>query len=187
MSRIFFGALTMILSGCADFEIESLFECDSPHCQKCFSEKKAERLSVDGYWLMRDKDNEPQTVVAVYKNSDVRFIKMLAIFHDGKMDDTILKPIEKSKGISGNPSLCGLDFVWNLKESGDEYVGKVVNPDDAKVYRCRLWYDSKKSKLVMRGELFVFGENEYLEVFDISKLSFKVSQEMLKPNTPKLD
>ena len=84
--------------------------------------------SVDGVWLMLDKDadNEPESVIVVYERGGLRFAKMVAIYHNGKIDDTIEKPLERAKGLAGNPPLCGLDFVWNLKPSdGGKYVGKI--------------------------------------------------------------
>ena len=101
------------------------------------------------------------------------------------MDDTIEKPIERAKGLDGKPPLCGLDFVWDLIPSSDgKFVGKVVNPDDGGVYRCKLWFDADSKKLVLRGELFVFGANEYLVPFEQSKLPFKLDIAKLSPNPP---
>lgn len=144
--------------------------------------------SVDGVWLMLDKDanNEPESVIVVYESGGMRFAKMVAIYHNGKIDDTIEKPLERAKGLAGNPPLCGLDFVWNLKPSdGGKYVGKVVNPDDGGVYRCKLWVDVSSQRLVLRGELFVFGESEYLVPFDAAKLPFKIDISKLSPVLPK--
>ena len=144
--------------------------------------------SVDGVWLMLDKDanNEPESVIVVYECGGMRFAKMVAIYHNGKIDDTIEKPLERAKGLAGNPPLCGLDFVWNLKPSdGGKYVGKVVNPDDGGVYRCKLWVDVSSQRLVLRGELFVFGESEYLVPFDAAKLPFKIDISKLSPVLPK--
>lgn len=144
--------------------------------------------SVDGVWLMLDKDadNEPESVIVVYERGGLRFAKMVAIYHNGKIDDTIEKPLERAKGLAGNPPICGLDFVWNLKPSdGGKYVGKVVNPDDGGVYRCKLWVDVPSQRLVLRGELFVFGESEYLVPFDAAKLPFKLDISKLSPVLPK--
>ena len=144
--------------------------------------------SVDGVWLMLDKDanNEPESVIVVYERGGVRSAKMVAIYHNGKIDDTIEKPLERAKGLEGNPPLCGLDFVWDLKPSdGGKYVGKVVNPDDGGVYRCKLWVDVPSQRLVLRGELFVFGESEYLVPFDAAKLPFNLDVSKLSPVLPK--
>lgn len=143
-----------------------------------------EKADIDGLWLMYDGD-EPETVVAVYPRGGKRYAKMVAIYHDSKMDDTIEKPIERAKGLDGKPPLCGLDFVWDLIPSSDgKFVGKVVNPDDGGVYRCKLWLDADSKKLVLRGELFVFGANEYLVPFEQSKLPFKLDIAKLSPNPP---
>ncbi len=181
---IVFASFSFCALGCSGIdEFADLFSCNSDDCLKC-ANATAKTLNVDGCWLLRDKKGEPETVVGVFDKNGVCAVKMLAIYHNGKIDDTIQKPIERAKGIKGNPPLCGLDFAWNLKESKGKYVGSVVNPDDGKIYSCKLWFDTKKSRLVLRGELFVFGENEYLEQFDISKLPFKISISELKSNPP---
>lgn len=176
-TAIFIAVLgAVLLSSCVKSDGSTHVECPSAAAPSSNDTPRG-ISSVDGVWLMLDKDanNEPESVIVVYERGGLRFAKMVAIYHNGKIDDTIEKPLERAKGLAGNPPLCGLDFVWNLKLSdGGKYVGKVVNPDDGGVYRCKLWVDVASQKLVLRGELFIFGESEYLVPFDAAKLPFKL-------------
>ena len=147
-----------------------------------------EASGVDGVWLMFDRSNknEPESVVAVYERGGKRFFRMLAIYHNGKIDDTIEKPVERAKGIAGNPPLCGMDFVWDLTPAADgKLAGRVINPDDGRVYKCKVWYEASKGRLVLRGELLIFGESEYLAPFDETRLPFKIDVSKFSPKAPK--
>lgn len=146
---------------------------------------------IDGFWLVPDDDNgdKIQSAVVVYEYKGQRYCKMLTIYDEDteKLTETIKKPIERAQGIQGNPYLCGLDFIWGLKydENSKRYKGHVVDPDSGNVYRCKVWYDSDKKMLVVRGELFVFGENEYWPPADTKFLPDDLRPDVSKlvPNT----
>ena len=146
-------------------------------------------LDILGFWTIPDKDknNAPESVVYFYVSKDDGrvYCKMIAIYDGDKIVDTLEKPVERAKGISGSPFLCGLDFIFGLEKNGpNRYSGHVVNPDDGSIYRCHVWVDTSSGRLVVRGELLVFGVNEYWDAFDKKDLPFKFNAENLTPNTP---
>ncbi len=127
---------------------------------------------IEGYWQVVD-GGKPQSIVFVYEHGGFFYMRMIAIYEDGKVRETIADPKEASKGIDGAPKICGLDFIWNLRPEGEKFVdGKVIDPDDGKVFDCEAWYDSKKNALIMRGKLLIFHEDEHwprLEPKDVPK------------------
>lgn len=140
----------------ADARVEISAEAPKPRTQ----------TDIGGKWFVPDDDNpaQPQSIVLFYKKPDETFAaKMVAIYHDGKIDDTEAAPKERAKKIDGNPFLCGLDFIWGLALDADSarYAGKVVDPDSGKTYKCEVWFDTQKQTLVVRGELLIFGVNQY--------------------------
>ena len=76
--------------------------------------------------------------------------------------------------------------VANLVKTDTLSPGDELYYYDGGVYRCKLWFDTDSKKLVLRGELFVFGANEYLVPFEQSKLPFKLDIAKLSPNPPRL-
>ena len=140
----------------ADARAETEAEAPKPRTQ----------TDIGGKWFVPDDDNpaQPQSIVLFYKKPDGTFAaKMVAIYHDGKIDDTEAAPKERAKKIDGNPFLCGLDFIWGLALDADSarYAGKVIDPDSGKTYKCEVWFDTQKQTLVVRGELLIFGVNQY--------------------------
>ena len=151
--------------------------------------ERTSRLDILGCWLIVDRENgnAPESVVYFYTNpgDGLVYCKMLTIFDDqSKMSDTLYKPLERAKGIKGSPYLCGMDFIFGLAKGRQSYSGHVINPDTGSVYRCEVWFDMEKKLLVVRGELLIFGKNEYWEAFDEKKLPFDISKVTLAPNTP---
>jgi hypothetical protein len=187
---ILITALSILMSACGKSDGAGRGSQHMPQIEISKSSDALADSKIDGVWLLLDRGNNyaPESVVVVYNKNGRRYMKMVAIYHGDKIDDTMEKPLEKAKGIDGNPPLCGMDFVWDLVPAdGGKYVGHVVDPDSGSVYKCKVWYDESKKKLVMRGELLIFGENEYLVPFDINKLPFKIDISKFSPNIPKLD
>ena len=141
--------------------------------------------SIEGFWLILDSDNKPESVIAFFEYGDARYGKMVAIFgDDGKISDTLSRPVERAKGIDGNPYLCGLDIIYALKPDGDRYAGTVVNPDSGCEYDCKVWRQSSDT-LVVRGELLIFGVNQYWRNFDPKLLPEKIELSKLVPYSAK--
>lgn len=124
-----------------------------------------ESLEIKGFWLITDTSHggAPQSIVYIYENDNVHYCRMVGIYDEntGKLGDTIEHPKERAKGLKDNPFLCGTDFIWGLTPDGTRYKGNVVNPSSGSVYNCHVWYDTKTGKLVVRGECFIFGQNQY--------------------------
>jgi len=176
-----FGFLACVLSGFVSVRKREIPKNAAPDVQP------AQVSAIDGFWLIRDSDGAPDSVVAVYEKNGAGYFRMVAIFHNGKIDDTIFRPLERSKGIAASPYLCSFDFVWNLKiQSDGKYSGRVVDPDDGSVYRCEVWVNGKNKKLVLRGEVLIFGESEEFEAYDAKKLPFKIDLKSIEPNPPAL-
>lgn len=125
----------------------------------------AEPAAIEGYWQIIDDNGKPESIAVVYPHEGMYFCRMVALYDEdtGKVNETVANPKQKADGIKGNPYLCGLDFIWNLKPEGDghRYKGTVTDPDNGNNYTCEVWFDKDKGTLVVRGEWLMFGENKY--------------------------
>jgi len=135
------------------FCVTLLFSCTNPSTP-------ADPNDISGLWKSRDeKSDQSRSLVAVYKYKDKYYGRMLATYDDnGQIKDTILEKKDKATGVVGNPPYCGMDFVYDLESEGDgKYKGKIIDPQKGKVYDAEVWREG--DKLIVRGELWVFGKN----------------------------
>ncbi len=124
-----------------------------------------EPKDIRGLWKSRDQHSDkPRSLVAIYKYKDMYYGRMLATYDDeGQINDTILEKKSKAPGVVGNPPYCGMDFVYDVKEEENndkgnpKYKGKIIDPEKGKVYNVELWLDGQD--LIVRGEIWIFGEN----------------------------
>ncbi len=130
---------------------------------------------IFGYWQIDfSGTNKPQTALLIYQYENLVFGKIVAIYNkDGNIIDTPALKLNLATGVENTPALCGLDIIWNLQKNGDKYdQGTVINPNTGNTYACSIWIDKESKKLVLRGDLLIFGEDKYLS---------KIAPEALKP------
>jgi uncharacterized protein (DUF2147 family) len=113
-----------------------------------------------GFWKsVDDKTGKPQCIVAVYQYKGISYGRIIGTYNKaGKMDDTIYHPKGRAPGIQGDPFYAGLDLIWDMKNGGVSYKGKIVDPEKGNVYNAELWRDGPN--LVVRGKLLMFGRNQ---------------------------
>jgi uncharacterized protein (DUF2147 family) len=116
---------------------------------------------VIGFWkTINDKSGQPESIVAVYEYQGKYYGRIVATYDMfGNIGETIDRPKDRAPGVVGNPFYNGLDILWDLKKEGSKYVdGKILDPEKGKVYDAKMWLDN--GKLIVRGELLIFGRNE---------------------------
>lgn len=115
--------------------------------------------SIEGFWKRVSDDGKPQCMIAVYAYKDRHYGKIIGTYDDeGKLTDSIYSPKGRAPGIPGHPYYCGLDFVWNLTPDDDsDFRGKIVDPEKGGIYKAVVWVED--ANLIIRGELFFFGQN----------------------------
>ncbi len=116
--------------------------------------------SIEGFWkTVNEETGEAQCIVAVYKYEGLYYGKIIGTFgEDGKMDDSIYKPVKRAPGLAEKPFYSGLDIIWYLADRGSRFKGKILDPEHGKVYNSELWIDN--GNLVVRGKLLMFGRSQ---------------------------
>jgi len=117
---------------------------------------------ITGLWKSTDQhSDQPRALVAIYEYQGEYFGRMLGTYDEnGNFKDTILEQKDRAPGVVGNPPYCGMDFVFNVTEDDDEYgkyEGKIIDPQEGKVYDAELWRDGPD--LIVRGKVWIFGKN----------------------------
>ena len=111
---------------------------------------------IVGFWKSIDEDSGiARCVVAIYEYQDKCYGRIIGSFDaEGNMHDTIYHPLTRAPGVVGDPYYSGLDIIWNLEDNGSSHDGKILDPENGKIYRAELWRDDEN--LVVRGKLFLF-------------------------------
>lgn len=118
---------------------------------------------ITGKWTtIDDNTGKKRSVVEIYKKGDKYF---------GKVSDMYLEPHEPKDPIC---DLCtderkdqrtlGMEIIRNMVKDGVEYSGgDILDPENGKVYRCKLWVED--GKLMVRGYVaFFFRTQEWVKM-----------------------
>ena len=59
---------------------------------------------------------------------------------------------EKCPGDRKNKPVLGMEIMWGFRKSGNDYTGgRIMDPEDGKIYRCKLRLIDAGKKLEVRG------------------------------------
>lgn len=105
---------------------------------------------VVGLWTtIDDETKEAKSVVQIYEYQGKVY---------GRVVELLKNPGAKAK-IKGNPSVLGMDIIWDLEKDDDSYSGgEVLDPEKGKVYGCEIWREGKN--LIVRGKIAFLGRNQ---------------------------
>lgn len=111
---------------------------------------------VLGKWkIIKKETGETRSIVKIYEEDGEVFGKVIRIVNEAKRD----KLCTKCKGEDKNKKLEGLVLMKHFhKEDEEEYVdGTIMNPDDGKIYRSKIWLDEDNPNLLnVRGYVGIF-------------------------------
>ena len=114
---------------------------------------------IEGFWKTINEEGVAQSVIAIYPYEDVYYGRIIATFDDnGKIKDSIYKPVERAPGVVGNPPYSGLDIIWGMQNRGVKYKGKILDPEKGNIYNAEIWREG--NNLIVRGKLLMFGRNQ---------------------------
>lgn len=114
---------------------------------------------IRGFWKTVNEEGIAQSIIAIYEYEGLCYGRIIASFgEDGKIDDSIYKPVKRAPGLMGNPFYSGLDIIWFLEDAGSKFKGKILDPEHGDVYKSELWVEG--NTLMVRGKLFIFGRSQ---------------------------
>ncbi len=116
--------------------------------------------TIFGKWkTVDDETGEEKSIVEIYKENGKVYGKIIEIFDPEKRD----LPCKFCKGDDYNKPVLGLQIIKNMIKIGDVFKkGTITNPEDGKVYDCRLKLDEDNSnKLQVRGYIAFFFRTQY--------------------------
>jgi len=127
-----------------------------------FADNSAVGSTPEGTWkTIDDKTSEVKSIVKIWKTQEGTL--------KGRIEKIFPKPGEdpnpvcdKCKGDKKDQPILGMEFLWGFKGSGSKWKnGKILDPENGKVYNC---------------QLEVIENGKKLKVFGYIKILFKIGR-----------
>ncbi|MBR9847470.1 MAG: DUF2147 domain-containing protein [Algicola sp.] len=114
-----------------------------------------------GQWkTIDDESGIEKSIVEIYKKDGKIYGKIIEIFDESKRD----LPCRFCEGDDYNQPILGLEIIKEMEqvEDGVYKEGTITNPENGKVYDCRLKLDNDNpNQLQVRGYVAFFYKTQY--------------------------
>jgi uncharacterized protein (DUF2147 family) len=103
--------------------------------------------SIVGKWkTIDDNTGEAKSVVDIFERGGKFYGKIVKIFSESDPDPVCDKCDEEDPRF--RKKVIGMEIILDLERHGEEFSeGTVLDPEDGKVYRCKLWLEGKNLKI----------------------------------------
>ncbi len=119
---------------------------------------------IIGKWkTIDDNTGEARSIVEIYKKGDKIYGKIQQILNEADRGNLC----EECKGSDHNKPIEGMVIIKDLEKDGDEYEdGTILDPENGKVYRCKIWVDKDNPKVLnVRGYIaFLYRTQQWVKV-----------------------
>ncbi|GCC51861.1 DUF2147 domain-containing protein [Chryseotalea sanaruensis] len=114
------------------------------------------QTSVLGKWkTIDDETNKEKSVVEIFEKGGKVYGKITRLFRNKNedQDPVCLECDEEDDRFK--KKIIGMEIIRDMKKDGTEFSeGTILDPNNGKVYRCRIWLEG--SELKVRGYLGPF-------------------------------
>lgn len=111
----------------------------------------AQSNSPVGKWkTIDDETGETKSIVEIMEVEGKLTGKVVELFRKPSEDQN---PVcDKCEGDKLNQPVKGLSILWDLKKDDDEWAGgKILDPKNGKIYKCKMKLIENGAKLEVRG------------------------------------
>ncbi|WP_026755493.1 DUF2147 domain-containing protein [Sediminibacter sp. Hel_I_10] len=112
---------------------------------------------IVGKWkTIDDNSGIAKSIVEVYEKDGEIFGKVIEIFNEAKQDVRCID----CEGVDEDRLVLGMDIIKNMEYEDEAYRnGTITNPENGKIYDCRLKLED--DKLQVRGYVAFFYRTQY--------------------------
>ena len=125
----------------------------------------AQHEEITGLWkTIDDETNKPKSVVKLYIQDGKLYGDVVKLFRkEGEDPDPICDKCDEDDP-RYNKKILGMTIITDMEKDGDEWEdGEILDPENGKVYDCKLWVED--GKLMVRGYVaFFFRTQTWLPV-----------------------
>ncbi|PKV50767.1 uncharacterized protein DUF2147 [Aquimarina sp. MAR_2010_214] len=119
---------------------------------------------IVGQWkTIDDNTGEPRSIVEIYKKGNKLFGKILQVLDEAERKKLCIE----CKGSDYNKPIEGMVIIKELEKDGNEYeAGTIMDPENGKVYRCKIWIDEDNPNVLnVRGYIaFLYRTQKWIRV-----------------------
>jgi uncharacterized protein (DUF2147 family) len=105
--------------------------------------------SIVGKWkTIDDASGEAKSIVEIFEKGGKAYGKVIRIFPGPTDDpDPVCDECEEDDP-RYKKKIIGMEIISGMERSGDQYAnGEILDPENGKVYRCKLWLDGDELKV----------------------------------------
>jgi uncharacterized protein (DUF2147 family) len=109
--------------------------------------------SIIGKWkTIDDETGKAKSIVKIYKKGDKYFGKVVDILNPTKKKNKCNKCTDSRK----NQPILGMEIIKGLEQDDKEFEdGTILDPNNGKIYDCKIWLENKNT-LNVRGYILFF-------------------------------
>jgi uncharacterized protein (DUF2147 family) len=119
---------------------------------------------IVGQWkTIDDTTGEPRSIVEIYKKGNKLFGKILQVLDEAERNKLCIE----CKGNDYNQPIEGMVIIKELEKDGKQYEdGTIMDPENGKVYRCKIWIDEDNPNVLnVRGYIaFLYRTQKWIRV-----------------------
>ncbi len=119
---------------------------------------------IVGKWkTIDDNTGEERSIVEIYQKGDKIYGKIARVLNESERG----KLCEECKGNDYNKPIEGMVIIKGLQKDGNEYEdGTILDPENGKVYKCKIWVDEDNPKILnVRGYIaFLYRTQQWIKV-----------------------
>jgi uncharacterized protein (DUF2147 family) len=110
--------------------------------------------------LWRNEEPEKVVMIRTYEQNGKLFGKVESAIKKGAKEDPDAKCI-KCTGDNKDKPIKGLVMIYDMEKDGSRWSnGKIIDPDDGKIYKCRITPIEDGKKLEVRGSVAIFSKTQ---------------------------
>ena len=104
---------------------------------------------IVGKWVtIDDGTDQEKSVVEIFETKGRYYGKIVMLLSADDPDPVCDKCAQEDDRYL--QKIIGMEILKDLKKEGEEYIdGNILDPEEGKVYRCKLWFEG--SQLMVRG------------------------------------
>lgn len=118
--------------------------------------------SIVGKWkTIDDETGKEKSIVEIYKKGDKYFGKVVDILEASKRKNKCTKCTDYRK----DQAILGMEIIKGLEQDDDEFEdGTILDPNNGKIYDCKIWLKNKNILNVRGYILFFFRTQKWIRV-----------------------
>jgi uncharacterized protein (DUF2147 family) len=124
------------------------------------SPPSATAATPEGRWrTVDDKTGKAQSIILIWQDRG-RLYGRIEKLLDSDPDDPDPR-CTRCEGELRNRPLLGLTIMWDLQKNGDQWSGKILDPDSGKIYQCSIAVSGDKLKVRGFIGISLLGRTQY--------------------------